>query len=682
METNAVNHDEQLDIISKAWGKQSGYAFFPYISGDAKDRSERISSYHEGPAFHWPDDRAKIIEHMRSHTNDDLYWCPSLFEKRRRQLEYAMDEHALWADLDAVDPREIGEEYRPTIAWETSPGRFQGLWLISGGDIQGASWQGGENQRLTYYLGADVGGWDTTQLLRIPGWSNHKPEYRASNGGNPAPGRLLWRTGRRYLADEFSDLPEVQSAGIAQNILDEEIDRIDRHEVWGRVRLKVSKRVRELVGARETSGDRSDALWEIERELADAGCTVPEIVAIVRETVWNKFAGRQDELRRLVTEASKAYNARSEETVEKIEAELEAKPEPTRLFELLASVKPPKWLVENIWAEASCGFIAGQPKSYKSWCALDLAFSVATGVEFLNYFPVVNPGPVLYIQEEDPAAVLKTRVNKIWPGKMSDRIEKTKDGVIWVPRQEVTADPDVMAYVSEGFTISDLGWQAWLDETLEAGVGGTPYRMLVIDPLMMVAGDVEENRAQEMTEKIFKPLKQLSRKHQLAICIVHHMRKGDPKTQARGGQRMLGSVANHAWTEDALYLSLATRDVIVERESKHSPSGSFRIGRIRNREWTPVITSVDIGIDEPSDSPVINHSDGGQMQPERAKPPGRAPGKGRAIQVVLSSAGPITTRGVAEAADMSTSGASKQLNRALAEGIIKRTPRGWMRDDA
>ena len=82
------------------------------------------------------------------------------------------DEHALWADLDEVDPESI-KDYRPSIAWESSPGRYQALWLAASGDFQGASWPGNENQQLTYYVGADRSGWDTTQLLRIPGWINH-----------------------------------------------------------------------------------------------------------------------------------------------------------------------------------------------------------------------------------------------------------------------------------------------------------------------------------------------------------------------------------------------------------------------------------------------------------------------------------------------------------------------------
>lgn len=670
---------EALDLISQAWGKQDGFCFFPWIDGTATDREQRIKSYHEGPAFHWPADRAQVLLHMHEHQNDDLYWCPSLFETDRRQLEVAMDEHALWADLDDVDPREIDEEYKPTIAWETSPGRYQGLWLIQRGfDIQGASWPGGENQKLTYYLGADVGGWDITQLMRIPGWKNHKPEHRGGtrNGPNkkltkPPTGKLLWYDkSRRYLPDHFEDLPEVANAlGAIKDVLDEEIDRVDRHAVWGRVRLKVSRRVREFVGAKEVTGDRSEVLWEIERELADAGCSVVEIVAIVRETAWNKYEGRADELRRLTNEAAKAVAARPDKsavTADELEpSDDEERPNPQRLGSLLRTVKPPAWLVEGIWTKGSCGFIAGQPKTFKSWCALDIALSVATGQPFLGHFPVRVPGPVLYIQEEDGLPLLKQRADKVWPGKMADRMVPMGDGQIqWVPGEELgdLEDAPIDAYIGEGFTLSDPGWQSWLDEQLDAG----EYVMLVMDPLMMLAGDVEENRAQDMTTKIFRPLKQLAQKHECSVALVHHLRKG--QNEGRGGQLMLGSVANHAWAEDSLYFRLSRGKIMVERESKHTTSGTFEIGNVRNKVWQPVVMNEAGDLDDHDES-----QGRGEVRQVASNGSTRHKHTPKAISA-LQELGPgrHATKKIAEQCGLTTGAVWRQLVRAEEKGWVER----------
>lgn len=599
---------------------------------------------------------------MERHQGDDLYWCPSLFEKERRLLEVAMDEHCLWADLDEVDPRSL-TEYPPTIAWETSPGRYQALWLVQG-DMQGASWPGRENQALTYHLGADPSGWDTTQLLRIPGWTNHKPEYRDEEGKAPR-GKLLWDRGRVYLQDEFNDIPEVPSIQVVNEVLEEEIDKLDRHEIWGRVRLSVSARVRELVGARETAGDRSDALWEIERELADAGCSVAEIVSVVRATVWNKFAGRSDELRRLSTEAHKAVAMRSDKAKANIEEQHQERPEPTRLFELVKNIPPPRWLVKGILTGGACGFIAGQPKSYKSWSSFDLALSVATGAPFLGYFDVVNPGPVLYIQEEDAAAMVKTRLDKIWPGKMIDRMEITRDGLDWVPSRDMPKDPPIDAYIGEGFIISDPGWQAWLDEQM----GKNEYRMVVMDPLMMIAGEVDENRAQEMTQRVFKPLKQLARKHDCAMIVVHHMKKGDPRGgPQRGGQLMLGSVANHAWAEDSLYFRLGRGgDLIVEQESKSAVVQGFRVSHIRNSKWEPTV----IQDKEPDPEPE------GAEGPVRRAP--KAQSRIPKVLMALDELGPElhTTKAIADLAGVATNTAYKQLTRQVEAGKVIKEGTRW-----
>jgi hypothetical protein len=672
--------EEQLSIISKAWGRQKGYCFFPYIRGDAKDKKERIMSYEEGKAFLWPRDRDKIIAHLNAHKNDDVYWCPSLFEGPKRRLELAMDEHALWADLDEVDPRQI-EDYPPTIAWETSPGRFQALWLISGGDMQGASWAGRENQCLTYHLGADPSGWDTTQLLRIPGWANHKPDYRKKDGSAPV-GKLITQRGRRYLVDEFNDLPDVPTANVVVEILEDEIDRVDRQSVWGRVRLKVSQRVRELVSARSATGDRSDALWEIERELADAGCTVPEIVAIVRATVWNKFQGRGDEIRRLTTEAAKAVAMRggSGSDPDSLEpADTVERPLPTNLFLLVKDLPPPTWLVRDVLTKGAVGFIAGQPKSYKSWVALDLGLSVASGQPFLGHFAIEDPGPVLYVQEEDSGPMVKRRLNKIWPGKLGDKLELSKDGSInWLPAQENTELPPINGYIGNGFTISDPGWQVWLDETLEAGVDGVKYKLMIFDPLMMMAGEVEENRAQQMTEYVFKPLKQLARKHECAIQVVHHMKKGDPRTPMRGGQLLLGSVANHAWAEDSMYFRIGKGGVIVcEQESKQAPVPGFQISHIRNRKWEPVVTvnrgdtddeseATTNGRLDDSEGPVRKARETGNTR-TRSTPPGRP---NRVLAAMHGLAEPIGATDLAHKAGVGAAGAHKVLQRAIGNGLV------------
>lgn len=689
-----MNLERTLKIISAAWGDQEGYCFFPYIDRQKQiDTGLRNAGYSEGPdrpkgdprgvSFKWPEDRAEIVSHLRDNLSKkrDVYWCPSLFEFPQRRSDVAMDEHCLWADLDEVDPRELA--LQPTIAWESSPDRYQALWIAEEGDFQGASWPGNENQRLTYDIGADPSGWDTTQLLRLPGWPNFKPERAEANGGKAPSGKLLWNSGPRYTIEEFSDLPEVKGVVNSEltEALESEVDSVDRHKVIARIKIKLNHTARELLGAREVSGDRSSQMWYLMRCLADAGASVTEIVAIVRPTVWNKFHDRGDEMKRLINEASKAVSNRSEETVEELQEESERKT-PQRLGTLLRNIKRPVWLVEGVLTEGACGFIAGEPKTWKSWVGYDLAMSVATGADFLGHFGVRNPGPVLYIQEEDPLPVLKTRGAKIWAGKQTDKLTlDSEGGIYWLPaKAERSFDPDINAYVQQGVTISDEAWQLWLDETLELGMeqlanglNNEPYRLMVIDTLMMTAGDVDENRAQEMTTKIFRPLKVMARKHNTAVQVVHHLGKSD---KSRMGQRMLGSVANHAWGEDSMYLNRAGRDKVrMEIESKVAPGQIYAITNLENQNWDPTIN-----LWRPDDKSGNYSGEGassdGDSTPKTAKRTARG-GLPKAVEALEQlGAGRFKTKVIAEAAGLTYQQAYRQLNRAADGDHAKVAKRG------
>jgi hypothetical protein len=678
----SVELSKALRIISRAWGKQDGYVFFPHI-----DRAEqarvglRRAGYHENRAFKWPEEKAAILEHMAAHTQHDLYWCPSIFEGPDRQIELAMDEHALWADLDEADPRLLNgnEDFKPTVAWQSSPGRFQGLWLGNPelGDFQGASWSGQENQRLTYYLDADKSGWDTTQLLRIPGWPNHKPEN--AKNGKPPIGKLLWERGPLYEMDDFKSLPEVKGALTAEAlgaIIESDIDGVDRHKVIDRVKLKLNQRARELLAARNAAGPqgtRGDNLWYLIRCLADVGCTVQEIVAVARGTVWNKFEGRGDEIKRLITEATKAIGQRSPETEEALEELAEPKPKPMRIALFLKDVKPPTWLVEGIATWGSMGFLAGQPKSYKSWMGLDLGLSIATGADFLDYFRVVRPGPVLYIQEEDPAIMVNSRVKKIWRGKTTDRLRlmDNNQAVLWEPGSHNDFDPDINIVLQSGFIASQGDWQEWLDETLAEGMDGRPYHMVIIDTLMNVAGDVDENKSQQMTSQIYKPMKLLMRKHDTALRFIHHMGKGGGEADSRrGGQKMLGGTANHAWSEDSLYVSrLKPGYVSMEFESKSAPGDTYTIGGLDNKGWTPFFEPKD----KPAPEPVPTSRSRRSSTPKRD----RGPDAKALLLDFMSQGGAMATQDIATALKADYHPTYRRLRDLKTQGLIVQEGKHW-----
>ncbi len=668
--------EDTLDVISQAWGPRAnkGYCFFSWI--DRQEQSEGKKGFHDGPPFEWPTERNDIVDHMLAHQNDDLYWCPVIFGAPHRRAADAHEEYSLWADLDEADPHRIDEQWRPTVAWETSPGRYQALWLLNDPeteDLYGAARQTGENRLMTHMVKADPSGWDITQLLRVPGWNNHKPEYNVA--GRRAQGKLLWHDGPRYDAVDFNRLPSLPKGFHVVEFDDElmaEIEDVDRAELAKRIGPLLPRRAQNLLKARSVNGDdRSKTLWYLVQCLAETECTVAEIIAMVRPTVWNKFDGRADELRRLGSDAAAAVDAHDEKSA--------GGPLPTKRGWAagMADVKRPSWLIPGVMTQGSVGFIAGEPKTRKSWVGLDLAFSVAMSgdghaVRFLNHFDILDGGPVLYMILEDALPVVKSRGERIWSAKRETAWTLAfEEGQLQYGRDYLGSTPDPSVdYVGDCLVqLSSVRSQEWLSTMIGEGKLGTgrPYRMLIVDTLMRSAGDVDENKSLELMNKLLGPLTLLSRRHRLNIVVIHHFKKQSTNGPTRGGQRMLGSQALHAWAEDSIYVTADAADLVFDVESKSAESSTHRFSFTGSTGvWLPTHTTA-------TDSTPKTLDFAGVEQPR----PGPKPSN-RAI-AALAELGPEpqTVQAVADHLGVTYNAAKTQLERSHSRGLAHRTGTLW-----
>lgn len=79
--------------------------------------------------------------------------------------------------------------------------------------------------------------------------------------------------------------------------------------------------------------------------------------------------------------------------------------------DLLAKPEPKlEWLIENMWVDQSRGLIAGNPGVGKTWLALDMLLSVATGSLCLGRYPA-KQAPVLLMEEEASPHNLARRIH-------------------------------------------------------------------------------------------------------------------------------------------------------------------------------------------------------------------------------------------------------------------------------
>ena len=197
-----------------------------------------------------------------------------------------------------------------------------------------------------------------------------------------------------------------------------------------------------------------------------------------------------------------------------------------------------RWLVEALWSEEAVGIIGGEPKCCKSFLALDLAVAVAAGTPCLRRFAVARPGRVLLYPAEDALHVVRRRLEGICAAAGTALAELDVQ-VITAPSLRLDLDTD--------------------RTRLEEAVARLKPRLLVLDPFVRLHR-IDENVSGEVAP-LLAFLRELQRRHAVAVAVVHHARKG--AAAIRAGQALRGSSEFHAWGDSNLYLRRDADDRIA-----------------------------------------------------------------------------------------------------------------------
>jgi len=230
-------------------------------------------------------------------------------------------------------------------------------------------------------------------------------------------------------------------------------------------------------------------------------------------------------------------------------------PEDEDAFDVLrASQIPPeaekrRWLIEHLWGASAVGIIGGNPKCCKSWLALEMAVSVASGSKCLSRYEVLEPGPALIYLAEDSLPMVRARLTSL--GKHHGA---------------TLADLDLHVITEPTIRLDLARDQVRLLKTVRA----VAPRLLLLDPLVRLHR-LDENSASEVSG-LLSYLRDLQRELQVALVLVHHTRKNaSPGIQA--GQGLRGSGDFHAWSDSSLYLRRQRGDLVltVEHRSASAP---------------------------------------------------------------------------------------------------------------
>jgi AAA domain len=206
-----------------------------------------------------------------------------------------------------------------------------------------------------------------------------------------------------------------------------------------------------------------------------------------------------------------------------------------------------QWLIEELWTDQAVGILGGEPKCCKSFLALDVAVSVASGAACLRQFPVRRSGPVLLFPAEDSLAVVRQRLEGIAAAAQVP-FSSLPVQVITAPSLRLDTESD--------------------RQRLSRTVQEQQPVLLILDPLIRLHR-VDENDATQVAT-LLSFLRQLQRQFHLAVMLVHHARKDSHSS--RPGQALRGSSELHGWGDSNLYMRRKGSQLTLSTEHRAAPS--------------------------------------------------------------------------------------------------------------
>ncbi|MGO8761919.1 MAG: AAA family ATPase [Desulfobaccales bacterium] len=164
--------------------------------------------------------------------------------------------------------------------------------------------------------------------------------------------------------------------------------------------------------------------------------------------------------------------------------------------------QPPRWVIPNLVPDGLT-LLCGPPKIGKSWMALDWAIAVVTGGHALGRLSV-EQGEVLYLALEDSDRRMQKRLGKLLSDGASPKglYIRTRTG---------------------GFPLLEQGGRTLLDDWLRVN---PKVKLVIIDTLARARAPQKGGQnVYDADVKGLTLLQDLAFKHNLALVVVHHIRK-------------------------------------------------------------------------------------------------------------------------------------------------------------
>jgi hypothetical protein len=198
-----------------------------------------------------------------------------------------------------------------------------------------------------------------------------------------------------------------------------------------------------------------------------------------------------------------------------------------------------RWIVPGWLLESSVTMTVAPPERYKTWWAIDLAISVATGLPFLGQEPVLQTGDVLIVQQEDFGARLIQRFNMVERSKArlldnlgGFNVVEESDGYLLTT--EFNPEWNTIHFHTDASLKLDdpTSLQSFKAKVLELRP-----KLVIIDPFYSLSNKTDDYYA-SLADTIRQHIKELRNETGASFVFVHHTGKGgkdgDDPTQRQG----------------------------------------------------------------------------------------------------------------------------------------------------
>lgn len=192
---------------------------------------------------------------------------------------------------------------------------------------------------------------------------------------------------------------------------------------------------------------------------------------------------------------------------------------------LLAKPDPKlEWLIDNIWVDKSRGLIAGNPGVGKTWIALDMLISVASGQLCLGKYPT-KQGNVLLVEEEASEFNLSRRLHAM--ARARGLKDTDLSNLFHLTRQFAKMPADSL----ELFHL----------------IMDNDIRLVVFDSLRRFH-NADENSSSEM-QPVLDAFARLNAATEASIVLIHHLSKSNEVSNKPLFERLRGSSDFWAWRD-------------------------------------------------------------------------------------------------------------------------------------